>query len=74
MPEISAASVKALRDKTNLPMMECKKALEFSGGDESAAVDWLRKQGKKTMETRVRRETSSGRIAMYADPAKKSAR
>jgi elongation factor Ts len=71
MPEITAASVKSLRDKTNLPMMECKKALEFSGGDENAAVDWLRKQGKKTMETRSGRETSSGRIAMYAEPGKK---
>ena len=52
MPEITAASVKALRDKTNLPMMDCKKALEVSGGDENAAVDWLRSQGKKTMESR----------------------
>ena len=59
MPEISAASVKALREKTNLPMMECKKALEATGGDESAAIDRLRKQGKKTMETRSGRETSS---------------
>jgi elongation factor Ts len=71
MPEVSAAAVKALRDKTNLPMMECKKALEFSGGDENAAVDWLRKQGKKTMESRAGRETTSGRIAMYVDTAKK---
>ena len=70
MPEITAASVKALRDKTNLPMMECKKALEFSGGDENAAVDWLRSQGKKTMESRSGRETSSGRIAMYTEPGK----
>src|SRR5947209_7750093 len=71
MPEVSAAAVKALRDKTNLPMMECKKALEESRGDESAAIDWLRKQGKKTMESRGGRETSSGRIAQYIDTAKK---
>ncbi|HTQ38341.1 MAG TPA: translation elongation factor Ts [Pirellulales bacterium] len=71
MPEVSAAAVKALRDKTNLPMMECKQALEFSGGDETAAVDWLRKQGKKTMESRSGRETSSGRIAQFIDAGKK---
>ncbi len=71
MPDVSAAAVKALRDKTNLPMMECKQALEVSGGNESAAIDWLRKQGKKTMESRGGRETSAGRIAMYADPGKK---
>ncbi len=70
MPEVSATAVKALREKTNLPMMECKKALEVSSGDESAAIDWLRKQGKKTMESRGGRETSAGRIAMYLDPAK----
>jgi len=70
MPEVSAAAVKSLRDKTNLPMMECKKALEFSSGDENAAIEWLRKQGKKTMESRGGRETSAGRIAMHADQAK----
>src|SRR5215813_3634809 len=70
MPEITAAAVKALRDKTNLPMMDCKKALEATGGDEAAAIDKLRKEGKKLMESRSGRETSSGRIALYTDPAK----
>ena len=32
-----------------------------------AAVEWLRKQGIKTQETRLGRETSAGRIAVYAD-------
>ena len=58
-----------LRERTGLPMMECKKALQETGGDESAAVDWLRKQGIKTQETRLGRETSAGRIAVYADVA-----
>jgi elongation factor Ts len=71
MPEVSAAAVKALRDKTNLPMMDCKKALESTGGDEAAAIDKLRKEGKKLMEGRGGRETSSGRIAQFFDPAKK---
>ncbi|HEY2880857.1 MAG TPA: translation elongation factor Ts [Pirellulales bacterium] len=71
MPEITAATVKALREKTNLPMMDCKKALEASGGDEGVAIDWLRKNGIKFMEGRGGRETTSGRIAMYIDTAKK---
>jgi elongation factor Ts len=67
MPEITAASVKSLRERTGLPMMDCKKALEETGGDEIAAEEFLRKQGKKTQETRIGRETSTGRIAVYAD-------
>ena len=71
MPEVTAAAVKALREKTNLPMMDCKKALEATAGDEAAAIDKLRKEGKKLMEGRGGRETSSGRIAQFIDPAKK---
>ena len=37
MAEITAAAVKSLRDKTGLPMMKCKEALQASGGDEQAA-------------------------------------
>ena len=66
---ITAASVKALREKTGLPMMDCKKALSECGGDEEAAIDWLRKQGLKTMEKRSGRETSFGRMGIYADSA-----
>jgi len=67
MAEITAAAVKELREKTGLPMMECKKALQETKGDQQAAVDWLRKQGIKTKETRIGRETTAGRIAVYAD-------
>jgi len=67
MAEITAAAVKVLRERTGLPMMECKKALQETGGNEDAAVDWLRKQGIKTKETRLGRETSAGRIAVFAD-------
>jgi elongation factor Ts len=67
MPDISAAAVKALRERTGLPMMECKKALEASGGDEDAAVKKLREEGRKTQETRIGRDTSAGRIAVFAD-------
>lgn len=70
MAEVSAAAVKSLREKTGLPMMECKKALAGSGGDEEAAIRWLREQGIKTQETRLGRETGAGRIAVYVDLAK----
>jgi elongation factor Ts len=71
MADISAAAVKSLREKTGLPMMECKKALTESKGDEEAAIRWLREQGIKTQETRLGRETGAGRIAVYVDLAKK---
>ncbi len=66
MPEISAAAVKALRDRTGLPMMDCKRALQEAGGDEDAAIELLRRAGKKTMEKRAHRETTAGRIAVHA--------
>ena len=70
MAEITAASVMALREKTGLPMMECKKALQECGGNTDQAVEWLRKQGIKTQSMRADRETSCGRLAVFADAAK----
>jgi elongation factor Ts len=66
MAEITAAAVKALRERTGLPMMDCKRALEEAGGDAEGAIEILRKAGKKSMEKRSGRETSSGRIAIDA--------
>jgi elongation factor Ts len=70
MPEVTATMVKALRERTGLPMMECKKALQETAGDEEKALEYIRKQGIKTKETRLGRETSAGRIAVYTDFAK----
>jgi len=70
MAEITAGAVMALREKTGLPMMECKKALMVCGGITEQAVDWLRMQGIKTQSMRADRETSCGRLAVYTDPAK----
>jgi elongation factor Ts len=70
MAEITAAAVMALREKTGLPMMECKKALQECGGNTDEAVEWLRKQGIKTQSMRADRETSCGRLAVYSDPGK----
>jgi len=66
MSAITAAAVKALREKTQLPMMECKQALEQSGGDEEAAIRLLREQGKAKMGGRTDRATDQGRIAAYS--------
>ncbi|RLS32116.1 MAG: translation elongation factor Ts [Planctomycetota bacterium] len=70
MAEITAAAVMALRDKSGLPMMECKKALLECGGNTDEAMEWLRRQGIKTQALRADRETSTGRLAVYADSAK----
>ena len=67
MAAITAADVKSLREKTGLPMMECKKALSECGGDTNAAIEWLRKQGIKTQSMRSDREMSTGRLAVYTD-------
>lgn len=69
MPEVTAAQVQALRGKTGLPMMDCKKALQATQGDMEGAVKWLREQGIKTQETRLGRDTSAGRIAVVGDLA-----
>lgn len=68
MAEITAAVVKSLRDRTNLPMMDCKKALQEAGGDIEKAVELLRKAGAKLMEKRSGRATTSGRITVYLSP------
>ena len=48
MAEITAAMVKELREKTDAPMMECKKALSEAGGDMGKAEEILRvKLGSK---------------------------
>jgi elongation factor Ts len=68
MAEITAAAVRSLRERTGLPMMDCKKALQDAGGDGDKAVELLRKAGAKMMEKRAGRSTTSGRIAVYLAP------
>jgi elongation factor Ts len=71
MSTISAAAVKALRDRTNAPMMDCKVALTESGGDPEKAVEILRKKNSAIMAKKGDRETAEGRIAAYIDPEKR---
>src|SRR5262249_37911090 len=69
MSQISALAVKALRDRTNAPMMDCKAALTEAGGDMEKAVEVLRKKSKDIQDKKGSRETAEGRIAIYVEPS-----
>jgi elongation factor Ts len=73
MAEITAATVKALREQTGQGMMECKKALQETGGDISAAADLLRKKGLAIAEKKAGRETKEGLVAIASADDGKSA-
>jgi len=59
--------VKDLREKTDLPMMECKQALTACDGDIESALEWLRKKYKGKMAERSGRATGEGRIGVFID-------
>ena len=65
MAQITAAMVKQLREMTDSPMMECKKALVEADGDMDAAVDVLRKNGLAKAAKKAGRETNEGAVAAY---------
>ncbi len=60
---ITASVVKELREKTGAGMMDCKAALEATGGNFQEAEDWLRKKGISTAAKKAGRATSDGIIA-----------
>lgn len=62
---IPASLVKKLRDKTNAGMMDCKEALEASGGDFDKAVEYLRKKGLSAATKRSSKAAKDGVIASY---------
>jgi elongation factor Ts len=62
MAEISAVQVKLLREKTGAGMMECKKALTETNGNDAAAEKLLKERGLAAVEKRSDRATSEGRI------------
>ncbi len=68
MSSIPATTVKQLRDRTNLPFAECKKALEEAAGDMDKAIDILRIRNSKLAVKKGERETTEGRIAVFIDP------
>jgi elongation factor Ts len=63
--DISAATVKELREKSGAGMMDCKKALQATGGDMEKAIDELRKQGLATAKKKSSRATKEGSIDSY---------
>jgi elongation factor Ts len=60
MAQISAAEVSKLRKTTGAGMMDCKKALQESGGDFDKAVEIIRKKGQAVANKRADREASEG--------------
>jgi elongation factor Ts len=63
--EITTAQVKRLRELTGAGMMDCKRALEESGGDVDQAVDVLRKKGLADAKKRAGRSANEGRVDAY---------
>ncbi len=68
MTGIPASAVVKLRKISGQGMMDCKKALEESGGDMEKALDLLRKKGLVTMAKRADKETSEGRVIKSVSP------
>src|SRR5256714_3180883 len=62
MTEISAKLVKQLRDETGAGMMDCKRALEDTGGDLDAAKRLLREKGMAQAGKRAGRATTEGLV------------
>ena len=67
MTEISAKLVKQLRDETGAGMMDCKRALEDTGGDLEAAKRLLREKGMAQAGKRAGRATTEGLVADRVD-------
>jgi elongation factor Ts len=62
---ISPEQVKELRDKTGVSMMECKKALEESGGDMAKALEILSKRATVTAGKKSDRTLAAGTVQSY---------
>lgn len=67
MAGYTAADVKALREKTDAPMMECKTALQEANGDMARAEEILREKGKAAAAKRSARSTAAGVVAFAAN-------
>ena len=65
-PEI----IKELREKSGAGMMDCKKALDESGGDVEKAIEWLRKKGINTAQKKSSRSASDGLITVKIEDNK----
>ncbi len=63
--EITAQQVKELRDRTGIGMMECKEALQESGGDIEKAIEILRKKGHARAQEKAERQAADGVVGAY---------
>jgi len=63
--KITAQMVKELRQRTSAPMLDCKKALEETGGDVDKAVDFLRKKGLASAAKKAGRVAAEGTVSSY---------
>src|SRR5688572_26903499 len=70
MAEITAASVKELRERTGAGMMDCKKALAEAGGEMEAAVDWLRAKGLAAAAKKAGRTAAEGLVGVAVEGPK----
>jgi elongation factor Ts len=68
MSPVSSKDVVALRQKTGLGMMDCKRALEAVEGDFEKAVDYLRTKGIAKGEARSGRSMGEGLVESYIHP------
>jgi len=62
---IRPEDVKALREQTGAGIMDCKRALEESGGNVEQAIAWLREKGLSTAARKADREAREGVISSY---------
>lgn len=67
---ITVSEIASLRNKTGLPMMECKAALIEADGDEEKAIEVLKKKGFAKAAKKSERETKSGLIETYVHDGK----
>ena len=68
MANFTAADVKKLRELTAAGMMDCKKALEESGGDVEKAIEFLRIKGLSKAAKKADREANEGLVMSYIHP------
>lgn len=64
---VSSETIKQLRESTGAGILDCKKALDETGGDIEAAVDWLRKKGISKAAKKSDRVAAEGLVALKAE-------
>ncbi len=68
MTKIDRKLIQELRDRTGLGLMDCRKALEETGGDVEKAIETLRKKGAAVAAKRAGKQTGQGLVHAYIHP------